>query len=194
MHQTTTIFLVLSVWAPYWLTTHDVDLLTQTDISTLSRSGATIARINKELVKCRIVCHAHHAPNKAAVAVGVQRGHPVTFLPKPRHYVSLGAALDDHRVIKFRKWIDIVMAGTPAGKKRSDRPRKKRRKKTRCPYHDVAYETLVRKCLDTVCLRLCDTHVLTSLTVPFISDDSIPASALHPPDAARRGRGGQVGR
>ena len=140
---------MLSVWAPYWLTTHYLDLLTQTDISTLSRSGATIARINAELVKCRIVCHAHHAPNKAAVAVGVQRGHPVTFLREPRPYVSLEAALDDHRVIKFRDWIAKVMESTPKCLKKRKRP-----KKTRCPYHDVAYETLVRKCLDTVCLRL----------------------------------------
>ena len=115
----------------------------------MSHAGATIAEINKELVRCRIVCHAHHAPNKAAVAVGVQGEHPVMFLPKPRHYVSLGAALDNHRVIKFRDWIAKMMDSTPkVGRKR------KRPKKTRCPYHDVAYETLVRKCLDTVCLRL----------------------------------------
>ena len=122
-------------------------------MSNLGRAGATIAKINKELVKCRIVCHAHHAPNKAAVAVGVQRGHPVTFLPKPRHYVPLEAALDDQRVIDFREWIAEVMAGTPKGKKRKNSPRK-RRKKTRCPYHDVAYETLVQTCLEMVCLRL----------------------------------------
>ena len=139
---------MLSVWAPYWLTTHDVDLLTQTDISTLSRSGATIARINAELVKCRIVCHAHHAPNKAAVAVGVQRAHPVTFLLEPRPYVPLEAALDDHRVIKFRKWIADMMEGTPKGKKR------KRVKKNSCPYLDVTYQNLEQTCLEMVCLRL----------------------------------------
>ena len=179
MHQRTTIFLVLSVWAPYWLTTHDFDLPTQTDISTLSLAGATIAEINKELVKCRIVCHAHHAPSKAGVAVGVQRGHPVTFLSTPKTYVSLKAALDDHRVIKFRKWIADVMEGTFTGKLRKDRPRK-RRKKTRCPYHDVAYETLVQTCLETVCLRLCDTHVLTSITVPFLTTASLPQLCIHP--------------
>ena len=142
---------MLSVWAPYWLTTHDFDLPTQTGISTLSHAGATIAEINKELVRCRIVCHAHHAPNKAAVAVGVQGEHPVMFLPKPRHYVSLGAALDDHRVIKFRDWIAKMMEGTPTiskGKKR------KRLKNKSCPYHDVAYETLEQTCLEMVCLRL----------------------------------------
>ena len=87
--------------------------------------------------------------------MGVQRGHPVTFLPKPRHYVSLGAALDNHRVIKFRDWIAKMMEGTRRGafalfpgKKR------KRPKKTRCPYHDVAYETLEQTCLEMVCLRL----------------------------------------
>ena len=170
---------MLSVWAPYWLTTHDFDLPTQTDISTLSLAGATIAEINKELVKCRIVCHAHHAPSKAGVAVGVQRGHPVTFLSTPKTYVSLKAALDDHRVIKFRKWIADVMEGTFTGKLRKDRPRK-RRKKTRCPYHDVAYETLVQTCLDTVCLRLCDTHVLTSITVPFLTTASLPQLRIHP--------------
>ena len=142
---------MLSVWAPYWLTTHDLDLLTQTAISNLGRAGATIAEINKELVKCRIVCHAHHAPNKAGVAVGVQRKDPVTFLSKPRHYVSLGAALDNHRVIKFRDWIAKMMEGTPTiskGKKR------KRLKNKSCPYHDVAYETLEQTCLEMVCLRL----------------------------------------
>ena len=164
---------MLSVWAPYWLTTHDLDLLTQTAISNLGRAGATIAKINKELVKCRIVCHAHHAPNKAGVAVGVQRKDPVTFLPEPEPYVSLVAALDDHRVIKFRKWIADMMEGTP------NRPHK-RRKKTRCPYHDVEYETLVRKCLETVCLRLCDTHVLTSITVPFLTTASLPQLRIHP--------------
>ena len=142
---------MLSVWAPYWLTTHDLDLLTQTAISNLGRAGATIAKINKELVKCRIVCHAHHAPRKAAVAVGVQREHPVTFLPEPRPYVSLEAALDDQRVIDFREWIADKMEGTPTiskGKKR------KRLKNKSCPYHDVAYETLEQTCLEMVCLRL----------------------------------------